>query len=203
MYIKNEKTYLTYQDIKICTNSIVKYIKNTQESNPNTIFHLVGIARGSFNLIQAVSNQCQLPYTILQYSTYDGNDKEVKFGFSSQPIENNVTFLILDDIADTGNTIFKTIEFLNKDMNKNMKQVKDIKVYTVVGNPKHNVNWMYYINHEQLKHKWVVFPYENTEVIEECNSCQEGEPCNKTIGYTHCNIFNKSFRNDHSCKHFG
>lgn len=194
MYIRNDKTYLTYQDVKDSINAIGSFIKR----NPGSKFHLFGVARGSFNLVQAISNQFNLPYTMLQYSTYDGNDEYVRMGFESKPIERHSVALILDDIADSGNTIRKTIEFINN----NILNIDDTKVFTTIGNSKHDPDWMYYFDHNDFKHKWIVFPYENNEIHEVCQNCQNGEVCNTYPNKTHCNNFNKSFDNNHSCRSF-
>ena len=192
MYIRNNKTYLTQYDLKDAINQIISFIKSLERNNS---IHLIGLARGSFNLIQELSNKCNLPYTILQYSTYDKDDKEVKFGFSSEDIQPDDMLLIVDDIVDTGNSIIKTIEYLKIILRK-----PKIEVYSVVGNKTKFPNWNYYIDNEF--NNWIVFPYENMEYKEICKECELGIPCNKYEYKIHCTQFNKSFFNCHSCKDF-
>lgn len=189
MYYKDNKTYLTSYDVKEALNKIVNEI-NQQE---NVKFHLVGLARGSFSILHEISNRCNLPYTILQYSSYDKNDKIVKNGFSSQEIEPDDILLIVDDIADTGNSINKTIDYLNSCFS----WIPNIEVYTIVGGV--NNNWDYYYNHKDFKYPWVVFPWENN-LNEICKNCFYSETCNKYDNKVHCNIHNKSYGKYHSCK---
>lgn len=192
MYIRDGKTYLTNFDLKNAYNIIIDYINQLKLDGKN--IHLVGIARGSFNLIQELSNRCDLEYTILKYSTYDKNDTDVKEGFSSVKIKPNDLLLIIDDIADTGNTIINTIKYLQEKYNI----INNIDVFTLVGSSIKFPKWKYVYEH---KEKWIVFPYEHN-LIESCKICLNGEECNKYFKYIHCNIFNKSFNSNHSCIEF-
>lgn len=190
MYNRGNKTYLTSYDVDLAISEMVEYINLTDKK-----IHLVGLARGSFSIIHKLSNVCNLPYTILQYSRIDKKDTKVKFGFSSQEIDPDDLLLIVDDIADTGISINTSIDYLNECFSWK----PDIEVYTIVGGI--NKNWKFVANIEDLDNNWVVFPWEN-KIKEICMNCAQGEDCNKNIDSTHCNKFNKSFNNYHSCPEF-
>ena len=192
MYIRDDKIYLTQHDLKNAYNVIITYINQLKLDGKN--IHLVGIARGSFNLIQELSNRCKLEYTILQYSTYDKDDKDVHFGFSSSKIEPNDILLIVDDIADTGNTVNKTMKYLQE----SFSWIPKIEVFTLVGSNVKFPEWKFVFEYNE---EWIVFPYENN-LIESCVNCLNGEVCNKNLNNIHCNLFNKSFNNNHSCVEF-
>lgn len=153
MEIKNSKVYLSYNDTKKAHEYAVGIINTLK--NRGIKVHLVGIARGSFSILHELAVRCNLPYTILQYQSYDGNDTEIKLGFSSTnfPQDDELVFIV-DDIADSGNTINKTLEYLQENVGDKLRTY----VFTIVGSNK--FNWDYYYNHEALDNAWIVFPYE-------------------------------------------
>lgn len=190
MYIREDKTFLSHQDVQLSINDIVEHIKCIDAK-----VHLIGLARGSFSILHELSNRCNLPYTILKYSRYDKNDKEIQFGYSSEEIQPDDILLIVDDIADSGISIENTINYLNECFS--WKPIID--VYTIVGGI--NKNWNYSININDLSNNWVVFPWEN-EIIEICKNCNSGEECFKNKDNIHCNIHNKSYNSYHNCSDF-
>ena len=185
MFLKDGKKYITWKDFELSIELTKPFIKE------NT--HLVGILRGSMAQIQSLSNLYKLPYSLMKFSIYDGNDKYLTHLYDSET-PNNCSFLIVDDIADSGTTINKTINYL-----KDNYPESEIMVYTLVGNKEKFPYFNYTFEHNN---DWCVFPWEYSSLNNTCSNCYYGEQCNKDQNKEHCNKFNKSYNKEYYCKEF-
>ena len=115
--------------------------------------HLVTPYRGGLPLGVRLSNELDVPLSILNYQRYDGDSKEVKFMYNAG-ISSSECIVLVDDIVDEGVTITKSVEFLREQFPMNK-----ILVYTIFGNDKnHNPSWNYSFTHTG---KWITFlPWE-------------------------------------------
>lgn len=113
--------------------------------------HIVTLYRGGLILGTCMSHTHDAPLSILNYQSYDNTSEEVKF-MHNAGINSSELIVLVDDIVDTGNSIKKSIEFLNKEYPNNK-----IFVYTLVGNNEHPEDWNY--SYEQ-NGNYIVFPWE-------------------------------------------
>lgn len=128
---------------------------------------------------------------IIQFQRYDGVDKSAKFLRKIKEVKGNI--YIIDDVFETGHTMEKCIKLLKRTYKHNQ-----IIPYTLFG-MKNNLGVKYLREHP---HNWIVFPW---EIINDtrCKSCKYSEPCYKNPNtYIHCNIKDKSFPNNNTCKDF-
>ena len=118
--------------------------------------HILTLYRGGLPLGVRLSNQYNLPLSILDYQSYDGDSKEVTM-MKDAGIKPNETLYLVDDILDTGNTFKRVLDYLKDNFPKNK-----ICVYAIFGD-KHKYpeyNFWYHRNDNE----WVVFePWEGTE----------------------------------------
>jgi hypoxanthine phosphoribosyltransferase len=133
-------------------NSIVKVIN----SRSTEYTRVVGISRGGLPLGVALSHRLNLPFSVVGVSSYndDTNEQETLICDTPDIIfkgwEGNI--LIVDDIADSG----QTLKFLREKTNK----YHNIKCTTVT---------IYYKERSIIRpdiylettEKWIVFPWEN------------------------------------------
>ena len=78
---------------------------------------LFSIYQGSLALCSRLSKQYNLPHSILKFQHMDGDDKEVTILYDALGNPNNYEkkqIFLVDDIYDTGKTIDKCLEFLEK-----------------------------------------------------------------------------------------
>ena len=116
------------------------------------IDHIVTLYKGGLPLGVTLANRLALPLTIVDYQSYDGESKEPKIIKYGAEIKETSRILLVDDIADTGNSFRKTIEMLNT----KHKGVY-IRPMSLVGSIEHPESWYYKHEHDG---RWVVFPWE-------------------------------------------
>ena len=100
----------------------VHYDWSDYESDMNSIdwlkfSHVVGIYRGSLPMATHISNVRDVPMSIIGFQTRDGSDKKPYWIYNAlddKSFQEQQTILIVDDIYDTGNTINKVKELINK-----------------------------------------------------------------------------------------
>jgi len=144
MYTKDNKVYFEAEDFELAVYDVSEMFK--QEKNN---VHIIAPYRGGLPLGVRLSNQCNLPLSILDYQRIDGDSKEVSM-MKNAGICSDETLYLIDDIADEGITINKCLEFLNKEFPNNK-----VEVYTIFGNSdKHTPKWKYTFNH---LNDWIVF----------------------------------------------
>lgn len=125
----------------------------TAVAEANKCDAIVTLYCGGLPLGTKLRNVLNIPLSILDYQSYDGNSKGVTLMKSHLTDKSKI--LLVDDIADTGNSLHKSIEFLNNHFNRNM----DITVCTIHGNKeyKDRYNWLYCNEHNK---QWIVYPWE-------------------------------------------
>lgn len=120
--------------------SIDMYLKDIQRIGEyikeNNIDHIVCVYRGSLPMGVHLSNIHDLPLSIVKYQTYDNKDKVVSFTHDAD-LQSSKSYLLLDDIYDTGHTI-QTIQL-------QLKQFKGkMNTLCVYGKDNlHNVDWVH------------------------------------------------------------
>ena len=178
----NNKQYIKWEQIDKIVDDRFKVLNGCENA------HIITLFRGGLPLSTMISNRYKIPLSILDYQSYDGTSENVTMIKDSGIKENDIIYLI-DDIADTGNSIKKALDFLN-----DKYPSCTVIVYTIVGKSTNPSTWKYDIEFIN----WVVFPWEENNKVE-CKKCIFGEPCNKEMFKTHCNIKNESFYNTYSC----
>lgn len=151
MYTENEKVYFEASDFEKAVDEISSIISNEPRDK-----HIVTLYRGGLPLGVRLSNQLDLPLTVLDYQRLDGKQdtsKEVSI-MKNANISSSETLFLVDDIADEGITIRESVKFLNEHFPNNK-----LVVYTIFGNDeKHDPKWKYTFEH---KGDWIVFiPWE-------------------------------------------
>jgi hypoxanthine-guanine phosphoribosyltransferase len=150
MYKENDKLYFESHDFEVCVQDLSNIINRRKN---DTDIHLVTLYRGGLPLGVRMSNQLDLKLSILDYQRLDGDpNKEVSM-MKNAGIVSNETIFLIDDIADEGISIKKSLDFLNKEFPNN-----PIFVYTMFGSDKRLSNYIYTFEHSG---EWVVFiPWE-------------------------------------------
>jgi len=109
----------TSSEFRIAVDKCLEYIKK------NKIKNIVSIYRGGLPFGVALSNKANIPLSIIEYQTIDGNTEKPNFILNKLE-EGNV--LLVDDIVDSG----KTMEDVSK-----IKELKDKNLFyfTLVKRP--------------------------------------------------------------------
>jgi len=147
-----EKLHVSWEDYGDDVDALVKIISKIK--NP----HLVTLYRGGLPLGTHLSNILDLPLSIVDFQSYDGDSKEPVL-IKNAGISVDQTLVIVDDIYDVGTTMNRTKSML-------WKMFPHIKL----------VGWTLYVNsynshlHEKYDQKcnslhdskglWVEFPWE-------------------------------------------
>ena len=128
--------------------------------------HVIGIYRGSVGMATHVSNIKDIPMSIVGFQTRDGKDKEPYWIHNATEIvkidecSEGQTYLIVDDIYDTGHTMNKVIDFVKRSRNK-PSPMPSVLGYCLYG--KENAKDIVY-SHEH-DGSWIVFPWEYHESV--------------------------------------
>jgi len=147
MYTKNSKLYFEPIDFEKAVEDLETKIQL------HTNVHLVTLYRGGLPLGVRMSNQLNLPLSILDYQRLDGDSKEVAM-MKDAGIKTTDVIYLVDDIADEGITITEAIKFLQSEYPET-----EIVTYTIFGNSdKHPREWQYTFKHGA---EWICFgPWE-------------------------------------------
>ena len=148
MYTKNNKVYFDADDFEYAEAEVTTMISREKDD-----VHLIAPYRGGLPLGVRLSNECNVPLSILDYQRLDGDSKEVSIMKNVGICSNEILYLV-DDIADKGITINKCLEFLIQEFPNNR-----VIVYSILGNDEiHPPKWRYTYKHTG---DWVVFgPWE-------------------------------------------
>jgi len=138
-----EKEYFTHNDFEECVSIIERQIKLERKD-----VHLVTLYRGGLPLGVRLSNSLNLPLSILKYQRYDAHDNDVQM-MHNEGISSSDTIYLIDDIADEGISITKSLEYLH-DKYPNNK----VQVFTLIGKESHPKEWKYVLEHSG---RWIVF----------------------------------------------
>ncbi len=146
-----EKLYYTNEDYQIDTNVFKDIIKNIE--NP----HLVSLYRGSLPLGVKLSNALDLPLSIVDFQTRDGDTnkpKEPKL-IKNASIQVNQTLVVLDDILDLGVTMRQARKMLEDDFPYNKIEGLTLFVNDFNQHLHQDLKWVKSLN--ESKGRWVVF----------------------------------------------
>lgn len=137
-------TLYTYEQFDKDIEYLVRFIKQ------HNIDNITALYRGGLPLGVRLSNECNLPLSIIDFQRYDGNSVIPNLIKYANIYEAN-NILIVDDIADKGISLNMTIKYLS---NINEK----FNVMTLYGSNKHSDKWKYIHEHDG---EWVKFiPWE-------------------------------------------
>lgn len=103
-------TYYSYEEFRDDTNRL---IKKMQDFKPESI---IGIARGGLTLSHALAEGFKIrEVQTLRTELYDGQDKRDKISiFGACNLEAKQRVLVVDDIADSGETLEAVMGYLTK-----------------------------------------------------------------------------------------
>jgi uncharacterized protein len=119
---------------------------------------IVAISRGGLTLGHLLSDLLQLPvstFAIQSYSDIKTQGKVVITQEIGRPITGK-KILLVDDVSDSGKTLIRGIEYLKE------SKPKDITTVCMYFKPRSAFRPDYYA---KLTTKWIIFPYEPTEMI--------------------------------------
>jgi xanthine phosphoribosyltransferase len=102
--------YYTYEDFKKDTKSLIKKVQNLQPQS------IVGIARGGLTLAHSLSEGLNIrEVQTLRTELYDGTCKRNELAvFGTCSFEGVKKVLVVDDIADSGETLFVIMKYLSE-----------------------------------------------------------------------------------------
>lgn len=181
------KRYITHEEINNSLMDCVDLINDTKLKP-----HIISMYRGSLLLGVQLSNQLKAPLSIIDFQTRDGKSKKPEL-IKNANIKPDEVLVLIEDIADSGVTLKITEEYLTSWFPKN-----EIIIYSIVGNQHHPKHWRYSIEHNS---QWIEFPWEYI-IDTRCKSCVNGERCREDANKIHCNVRDKSFDANYTCKYF-
>jgi len=140
------------------------------ESDMNSIdwlkfSHVIGIYRGSLPMATHISNVRDVPMSIIGFQTRDGSDKKPYWIYNAMDwndFKEQKTILIVDDIYDTGNTINKVKELIEKSSPYNCSKFDvqpTLLTYCLFGKDAPEGTNLVYSNLHQ-EGDWIEFPWE-------------------------------------------
>ncbi len=148
----DNKTYYTWED----------YAKDMRSVDWINCDHVIGIYRGSLGMAAHVSNIKDIPMSIVGFQTRDGSDKTPYWihNATTSSYDEEQTFLIVDDIYDTGTTMNEVIDFVKKSRTKPSPMPR-VFGYCLFG--KENAREIVYS--QEHDGSWIVFPWEYHESV--------------------------------------
>jgi len=143
-----EKLYYSWEDFEVDVqhiNQILKEIKNPC---------IVTLYRGGLPLGVTLSNQNNLPLSIIDFQSRDGDTKEAKF-IKKTGINKDSCIVLVDDIYDSGLSVIKAKELIQKEHPEN-----EFKVIVLHHNQHASHLPDYVTALEKSNGLWVVYPWE-------------------------------------------
>jgi len=139
------------------TSDLIRSLADEIQSGSEPYTHILGVARGGLVPAVYLSHKLNLPMAITNYSSC-GNSHDAKPVFwlddTHVPIDNNSRVLVVDDIAETGNTLYD----IGQEMNMRCELVHFLTLVYRQG----SIICPQYIGLEiAADDPWVVFDWEN------------------------------------------
>jgi len=139
-------------------NMIYQLGKTVKDFNPDC---LVGISRGGLCVVRVLSDFLNNPNVfIIRTKYYKGIESTERKLEILQDVDEglirNKRVLIIDDIADTGISMFKVLELIKK------KGPDEVKTATLHYKPSSKIKPDYFIEETG---KWIIYPWEVYETI--------------------------------------
>ncbi|MEA1993254.1 MAG: phosphoribosyltransferase family protein [Euryarchaeota archaeon] len=148
-----EKEYLDWYTIDEAVWTLFDTI--SKEYSPDL---LIGISRGGLPPAVRFSHISELPLRVMGFKFYNAPGKTEERPEITIPLTANIEtkrVLIIDDVADTGETLVAVKEYLER------KNPADIKVAVIAKKSTSIFDPDYYI---MFTDKWIVFPWEKMQV---------------------------------------
>ncbi|MCX7996854.1 MAG: phosphoribosyltransferase family protein [Patescibacteria group bacterium] len=156
---------VSWNELHIHTLDLARQLQRAGEK-PDCI---VAIARGGLAIANILSDSIHVPVSSFTVSTYAGMKKitEPELRYSVAPEIHGHSVLLLDDIADTGETLAFGLRYIESFAPKRV--VTATLFYR--NHSKHRPD--YYVREVS---EWVIFPFEITETIKVYHSLEKKEP---------------------------
>ena len=144
---------LTWHDIEKAIEALAISIKENYDPNV-----LIGISRGGLIPTVRLSHLLNdLSMRVVHVKFYENVDETLEepqiFGTDIGKLEGRV--LIVDDVADTGNTLEAVLDHIEE------KVEGDLRICTIAYKPHSSITPDYYVYETD---KWIVFPWEEAPV---------------------------------------
>lgn len=155
----SEKLYYTYDNIH---NIIISKMENVKNFNPD---YILAIGGGGLIPARIIRSYLEKPILVVTLTSYD----DEKYTDSIKIIQwindnfENKKILIVDEIDDTRRTLNFCINKL-----KNTNNANNIGVFVVHNKLKEKcgqLNNICYISGQEIEDKWVVYPWDLTEML--------------------------------------
>lgn len=147
--MKPTETLYTWKMLEEDIVKLKDFIKNQD------IDHIVTLYRGGLPIGVRLSNECDLPLSVIDYQSYKGKIQENSTSISLMKdagLNDSSHILLFDDIADTKKSIITSLELLR------INNYHDVSVMTIYGNQDSYQDWNYLREHNK---EWVYFvPWE-------------------------------------------
>lgn len=154
-----EPEYMSWHDVEKATEALAVTVRD--DYDPDL---LVGIARGGLVPAVRLSHLLNdLEMSVIDVKYYQNVDKKMEkpkiLGTDIEELEGKV--LVVDDVADTGNTLQAVMEYLK---GHGEGKPEKLKILTIAYKPQSKIKPDYYVHETE---KWIVFPWEEAPVHQE------------------------------------
>lgn len=178
---------LAWEDIGELTFALAQKILKTNQKYDR----LIALARGGVSISQALADALAVKkISIIQTEMYTGINEKSATPIVTQPLSQEITderVLVVDDLADTGETLLFISQYLSA------QGPKDIKMATLLRKPWTKVSPDFYVKDSDA---WVIFPWEIRETIQTVTSVwqQKGDTSSsiqenlRQLGYSNLQI---------------
>lgn len=122
-----EKVYYSYNDYVKDYNKLINLLR--KEFLPDVI---VAIARGGYTIAHTLSERLEVRNLFsVSSKLYDDTTKGNDISISKIPeeIDNFKKILVVDDIADSGETLIKTVEKIRNTLNDKSSDIKTLTLF--------------------------------------------------------------------------
>ena len=149
------KTYMTWNDFDKDITDFIGYLNEKSFNDSDTV--ILGMKRGGLPTAVTLSNKMNLPISTVVFQTRDGNDTVPTF-LEPELIRKAKKIIIPDDIYDSGLTVEKTIEALQKEFGIDMTQL--IGCFHYASEAIDTATIKTYKFSRPKNGAWIVFPWE-------------------------------------------
>lgn len=138
--------------------SLTQKLAATILSYDPTVDEIVAISRGGLTFGHSLSDLMQIPIWTIAIQSYSDiqTQGEIKINGKLQTSIEGKHILLVDDVSDSGKTLKRAVEYLKEG------KPKKVTTMTVFYKP-HSIYRPDYF--ARLTSKWILFPYEATEMI--------------------------------------
>lgn len=149
-------------------------------SSKKSIQHIVAISRGGLTLGHILSDLLRIPIATFAIQSYTDIKKQGE-SVVTEPLKTNIKgkhILLVDDVADSGKTLKRALSYLKR------FHPASIMVVTMLYKPWSVFKPDYFV---KTTTKWILFPYETTEMILLITKSleKEGKTASETKSFLH------------------